>query len=436
LADYKPLYALDRTSKKGGFAEVFLATRRSDGTRVALKRPRAGKSAADRLRREIEVQSSLAHPNIMPIWEADPDMRWFVMPPAQGNLEDLRAGVDEEELASLLMGASDALTVAHQREHFHRDLKPPNILALPHGQGRRWVVADWGLVSRPYGTGSIPLTASGTTLGTDGFSAPEVMTNGRSATAAADVYSLGRIAAWYLTGQVPKPNVALLPDGNMMHWRSFVKACTEFEVSRRASDMTAFRELLEQVFTLVPERPATRARSLVKKIILGQEVAASDVFRLAADCPDDDEAYLDELARLPPGFLREWARLDAAGAAAAACQMCHHLTTDASWKGRDDEYARTPLSFVRGILLELAARNDLGPVEDVAHDFFAADMKWGQPSHRTRVREWLAGLDGGSATVIARIIARNPAIRDYYHPFTARHPDLASTMTGQPTAPP
>jgi eukaryotic-like serine/threonine-protein kinase len=436
LADYKPLYALDRTSLKGGFAEVFLATRKSDGTRVALKRPRRVPQAAERLQREIEVQSSLAHPNIMPIWEADPDKRWFVMPPAIGNLEDMRNQVDEEEFASLLMSAADALDIAHQRGYVHRDLTPPNILALPHSQGQRWVVADWGLVSRPYSSGSIPLTKAGTALGTDGFAAPEVLADGRNATPAADVFSLGRIAEWYLTGKVPRVGARTLPDGDKMHWRSFVRACTEAEAGRRAADMTSFRSLLDEVFTFVPAPPSARAHSMVTGILLGQHVAVSELFRLAADYPEDSEAYLDELARLPPNILQNWVRLDPPGAATAACQMCDHLTQDASWKDRDAEYAGTPLSFVHQILLELAAQDALGPVEDVAQDFFRAEMKCSQPSQRTRVREWLADLDGGSATVIARVIARNPAIGEYYRPLTTRHAALASVLAGRPTVPP
>jgi eukaryotic-like serine/threonine-protein kinase len=436
LADYKELYRLDRTSRKGGFAEVFLATRKTDGIRVALKRPRRVPKATERLQREIEVQSTLPHPNIMPIIDADPDKHWFVMPPADGNLEDLRDEVDEEELAGLLMGAADALAVAHELGHVHRDLTPPNILALPTQQaGRKWVIADWGLVTRRYGTGSIPLTKAGTPLGTEGFAAPEVLADGRSATPAADVYSLGRIAEWYLTGQIPAVGARVLPDGDKIHWRSFVRACTEHETSRRA-DLATFRTLLDEVFTLVPGPPAERAHDMVTGILRGQPVALSELFRLAADHPEDAEAYLDELARLPPSTLRDWAHRDPEGAAMTACQMCEHLTRDASWKDRDAEYARTPLSFVQETLMDLAAQGALGLVEDVAQDFFRADLKWGWPSQRTRVREWLADLDGEMATVIARVMTRNSAIAEYYRPLKARHAQLASLLAGRPAVPP
>lgn len=436
MADYKGLYELDRDFKKGGFAEVFLATRRADGTRVALKRPLRVPHAGERLRREIEVQSSLAHPNIMPIWQADPDKQWFVMPPAGGNLMDLRGGVDEEELASLLMGAADALAVAHERGHVHRDLTPQNLLALPVPQGgRRWVIADWGLVTRPYSSGSNPLTGAREALGTEGFAAPEVMADARSATPAADVYSLGRIAEWYLTGKNPISGLRTLPEGAQIHWRSFVRACTEPDVSRRP-DLVAFRGLLDEVFIFPSLPPAARAHEMVDGILLGQPVMVNELFRLAADHADDAEAYLDELARLPPNILRDWVRLDSPGAAAAACQMSEHLTWGPSWKDRDDEYSRTPLSFIHEILLELAAQGAYGWVEDVANDYFWADLKWSQPPQRTRVREWLANLDGELATVVARIITRNPDIAAYYRPLKARNAGLATALAGGAAEPP
>jgi serine/threonine protein kinase len=433
LADHRELYKLSRVPLRGGFAEVFLATRRSDEFPVALKRPRKGPQCADRLQREIEVQASLAHPNIMPILDSDPDRGWFVMPRALGNLEDLRGEIDEEELADLLMGAADALAVAHEGGHFHRDLKPANILALPNPQGgRKWVIADWGLVTRPYHTGSSPLTKAGG-LGTDGFTAPEVLVDGRNATAVSDVYSLGRIAEWYLTGQNPVPGGRVLPDGDQGHWRAFVRACTEHEANRRA-DMATFRRRLNEVFTRGPVLPSPLAHDMVTGILLGEPVVVSEVFRLAVDYPEDAEVYLDELARLPPPVLQDWARLDPEGAAEAACRMCAHLVRDASWKDRDAEYARTPLSFVHEILIALAEQAKPGLTEDVAQDFFKADMKWSRPAQRTRVREWLSDLDGESAAVIARLLTRYPDIADYYRPLMPRHPGLASILTGLRTA--
>jgi len=85
----------------GGFARVFEAERRDDGARVALKEPIAGGDAQARLRREIQVQTRLNHPHVMPIIDYDPDFGWFVMPLGLGNLEHLRSWVSEEEFHAL-----------------------------------------------------------------------------------------------------------------------------------------------------------------------------------------------------------------------------------------------------------------------------------------------------------------------------------------------
>jgi serine/threonine protein kinase len=73
---------------EGGFAQVFKAEPRDrPGGAVALKRARPGNVAEARLQREIDVQSRFDHPHIMPILDADPQGAWFVMPLAEGNLE-------------------------------------------------------------------------------------------------------------------------------------------------------------------------------------------------------------------------------------------------------------------------------------------------------------------------------------------------------------
>jgi hypothetical protein len=174
---------------------------------------------------------------------------------------------------------------------------------------------------------------------------------------------------------------------------------------------------------------------MVGKILRGLPLAFSDLSQLAADRHEDANAYLDDFARLPPQVLQEWARRDPEGAARAACQMCGHLARDEHWADRDRQYSVRTLSFVQEILTELAVLDRPGLVEDVALDFFAADMKWAWPSQRTWVRGWLSRLDGRCAEVIVLIMTRTPAIADYYGPMIPRHPGLASVLDRRPAAP-
>jgi serine/threonine protein kinase len=399
----------------GGYAEVFPATERSTGSEVALKRTKPGTEAAARIRREIRAQQLLApHPNIMPVLNRDPGYTWYTMPVAEGNLSDLRALIDEDELASLLSNIADALDVAHVQELVHRDISPNNILALP-GSGtnpRRWVVADWGMVTPPADSTGPRWTKTGVAIGTEGFAAPELIDNPSGVTGAADVYSLGRVAAWFLTGILPRSGQALLPDGEMMHWRMFVKGCTEYRVAQRIPDMTSFRHALRNVFNLIDEPPAVRAKTLVERILQGETSMLDVLISVAAAHQDDEKIYIDDLARVPGALLRSFVAASPEQAAEIASQMAWHLTSS-PWGDRDREYAGTPLGFVHTILQALVQEKNLGYAQDVATKFFAADAHWKHVFQRQRTMDWLATLEGPADVTIAQALNR-PELREYY----------------------
>lgn len=151
MTDRRDIYKiLDRIPLgEGGFARVWRAEHRQTSEVVALKQPRREPAARDRLRREIQVQTALAHPNVMPIVDHDPDgYGWFAMPVGTGNLYKLRPTVSGDELVDLLRGIIDGLAVAHQARYVHRDITPPNLIALPdpttpEADGGWWRTGVW-----------------------------------------------------------------------------------------------------------------------------------------------------------------------------------------------------------------------------------------------------------------------------------------------------
>ena len=207
LGDYELLEEIAR----GGMGVVYKARQKSLNRTVALKMILAGKLAGDsdvkRFRAEAEAAGSLSHPHIVGIYEVGEveGQNYFTMPFVDGpSLTELmisgRWPMDDGKGAARLM-AKVAHAVQHAHEHgiLHRDLKPGNILVDSRGEPQ---VMDFGLAKR-LGEDS-GLTLSGAVLGTPSFMAPEQAAGRtRDITAAVDIYGLGAVLYYLLTGQPP-----------------------------------------------------------------------------------------------------------------------------------------------------------------------------------------------------------------------------------------
>ncbi|MFD5453627.1 protein kinase domain-containing protein [Streptomyces olivaceus] len=203
-------YALDRLpTGEGGQSQVFMATHKPSGCRVVVKkRSSMGDRGLRRMRREIEAAKALeANPHIMPVLDFCPAYKWFVMPSAEATVEERCAELKKPDaLRALVSAVASALADAHAADWLHRDIKPSNILLLDG----RWTLADWGIVRRPRGQTTGMLTKDA--LGTEEFAAPELSLTPHEATYASDIYSLGQVIGWIVTGRRPQANVPLLPD--------------------------------------------------------------------------------------------------------------------------------------------------------------------------------------------------------------------------------
>lgn len=177
--------------KEGGQAFVYFGA--GSDRQIAVKVARPSNWSHQRLKREIAVQSRLDHPNVLKIIRHDAENGWYAMSRAQGSLEDLGPFPRYEwtRLRVGLLAIAQAVTHAHERGYVHRDLSPANILIYPD----RWVVADWGFVCEPFRPGQ-RMTQPLERFGTPEFMAPELLVDPRDAKPPADVFSIGRIAAW------------------------------------------------------------------------------------------------------------------------------------------------------------------------------------------------------------------------------------------------
>jgi serine/threonine protein kinase len=245
----------------GGYGTVYRAFHKRTGQMVALKLARDGRIPARRLSHEIDVQRNFDHPHIMPMLDLDPKKRWFTMPIAKRNLaQAMKDGsLTPHSLTNILGDVAKGLQHAHYRQHVHRDVTPANILELEVGGRRRWVVADWGLVQKPRGEQfSLPMTVSGQVLGTRQFAPPELSDNPRGVGPETDVYYLGAVAAWALSGKEPQPGRVLLPAHK--GWADFIRLATVAEPARRVQSMVEVISMLYKLeIKLRPEPPALSA---------------------------------------------------------------------------------------------------------------------------------------------------------------------------------
>ena len=228
----------------GGQAEVFEAVRKADSKILVLKRIR-GISDEKRMRREIEIQSSLVHVNIMPILDWDnAKFTWYVMPHGKRAMLSLERPIERRVLCQIIDSIAAALEFAHAAGHPHRDVKPHNIIELADDQGKpRWVLADWGLTRHPLGETTSELTKTGHPLGTDGYAPPEAYQDPHKFGELGDIYGLGQVIAW-ATGVAPVPNVV----PNVAEpWRRLVEPMTRLEPQKRIQTIAEVRSVLQTI---------------------------------------------------------------------------------------------------------------------------------------------------------------------------------------------
>ncbi|MFB7532570.1 hypothetical protein ACFC0C_31030 [Streptomyces sp. NPDC056178] len=195
--------------------------------------------------------------------------------------------------------------------------------------------------------------------------------------------------------------------------------------------MSKLQEMVQAALDDRDEPVLIRARRLVEGIVLGQEQSLEALIRLVDAHQDDADLYFDYFAQIPTGPTRAWSHSDPERAASLAGVLARHLVKD-SWGDRDREYASTPLAFLHTILQALVSDNNLGPAQDLAADFFAADVHWRDQEQRQRSLEWLADLQAPADRVLAPVLGARPDVMEYYKEpgWQARSVVLGTILAG------
>jgi len=213
-------YKLEAILGKGGMGEVWRARHRLLTRPAAIKLlrpetlgddPARQRQARGRFEREAQATASLRSPHTVALYDfgsAEDGAFYYVM--------ELLEGVDAEEFVRRfgplpvsravrwLNQACASLAEAHEAGLVHRDIKPSNIYVCRYGREVDFIkVLDFGLV-KPMVAGDsteLNLTVEGTIRGTPGYLPPEQTRGDAEIDARTDIYALGCVAYWLVTGK-------------------------------------------------------------------------------------------------------------------------------------------------------------------------------------------------------------------------------------------
>ena len=212
-------YRLERVLGKGGMGEVWLARHRFLARPAAVKliRPEilglvgpGSGSARDRFEKEAQATASLRCSHTIQLYDygvTESGALYYVMELLDGyDLELLveRFGpLPASRAIHLLLQICESLAEAHEAGLIHRDIKPANVYVCRYGREVDFVkILDFGLVKTVHGTETrTDITAEHAIPGTAAYLSPE-QARGQRGDARSDLYALGCVAYWMLTGDL------------------------------------------------------------------------------------------------------------------------------------------------------------------------------------------------------------------------------------------
>ncbi|XP_059718416.1 aurora kinase A isoform X2 [Haemorhous mexicanus] len=196
-------FEIGRPLGKGKFGNVYLAREKRSKFILALKvlfKTQLEEAGVEhQLRREVEIQSHLRHPNILRLYGYFHDVtRVYLIlehAPCGEVYRELQrlTKFDEQRTATYITELADALSYCHSKRVIHRDIKPENLLLGSNGELK---IADFGWSVHA------PSSRRTTLCGTLDYLPPE-MIEGRAHDEKVDIWSLGVLCFEFLVGKPP-----------------------------------------------------------------------------------------------------------------------------------------------------------------------------------------------------------------------------------------
>src|SRR5262245_43215638 len=212
-------YKLVELLGRGGMGEVWRAEHRLLARPAAIKLippemlggsdSKATAIVKRRFEREAQATAMLSSPHTIDLYDfgvAEDGAFYYVMELLHGvdlqTLIEKYGPVSSDRAGHVVSQVCSSLEEAHQNGLVHRDIKPANIYACRYGLEYDFVkVLDFGIVKSREDTTETRLTQQHSASGTPGFMAPE-MALGQKVDARADIYAVGCLAYWLVTGRL------------------------------------------------------------------------------------------------------------------------------------------------------------------------------------------------------------------------------------------
>jgi tRNA A-37 threonylcarbamoyl transferase component Bud32 len=292
-------YKLEAKLGSGGMSTVYLARDttldRSVAVKVMHREMSEQEDQLQRFRQEARAVAKLSHPNVVAVIDAGEDggHPYIVFEYVEGETLKQRinrvGALDPQEALAYAIEIARGLTVAHNRNMVHRDIKPQNVLIDSEGRAK---LTDFGISRQLEQDG---MTATGRVLGTTDYVAPE-QAMGHPVDQRSDVYSLGVVLYEMLVGQVP------------FHADSQVGVAMK-HVNEELPDVQQRRPELSAAAAMVVERatakdPAQRYQEvgdLIDDLGTALEVEAARAGATTGEATSVLEAVAPEERKLPGG---------------------------------------------------------------------------------------------------------------------------------------
>jgi serine/threonine protein kinase len=287
-------FALVRELGRGAQATVWLAHDDRLDREVALKLldDTGDDLAIDQWLHEARAVSRLAHPHLVPVFEADESegrpylvFEYVPGPTLAAHLRERGGILPAREAVGLMLGVLDALALAHERGIVHRDLKPSNVLIDAQGRAR---VMDFGIAARM----TDPREA-GVICGTPGYISPEAA-RGAAPRPEMDLFAAGVMLAEMIGGQ------RLMVERDPMRALERVQredmALAASTVGGEAID-EALRTIVQRALARDPAQRTRSAAALRQSLAQWLQGGSAGTGAAAADEAPQGHATLDFLLR-------------------------------------------------------------------------------------------------------------------------------------------